>query len=236
MNQLVQTFRSKVVGVTYDNDDGTSRQKELSRCKVGEEVKLVRELDNPHGAGTTIAVISKRGVQIGYMPSGDNLLANHMDRGNSVTAHIISLHGGPNFIQKIFGGGKSRGCAIEIGKGGPDWSVVGPYHDLDRSINDNIKTARDLEKDDPESSIQRYLNAIADLKKLDSMGAQAQAWRTAKYPVNRYSMLLDKLGRYNDAIGVIENYFAYSDPLGISKSDLDATTKRLNRLKKKLGN
>jgi hypothetical protein len=41
-----ESFFSKVAGVAHNNADGSSRQQIISRCRVGEELSLVREPGN----------------------------------------------------------------------------------------------------------------------------------------------------------------------------------------------
>ena len=57
-----------VAGVSYDNDDGSSRQTIISRCKPGETLMLIREPDNKFDAGA-IKVTRRNGQQIGYVPA-----------------------------------------------------------------------------------------------------------------------------------------------------------------------
>ena len=41
-----RTYVVSVAGVSYHNDDGSSRQTIISRCKPGETLMLIREPDN----------------------------------------------------------------------------------------------------------------------------------------------------------------------------------------------
>lgn len=61
--ELVTSFLTRVVGVSYDNDDGTSRQEILSECFEGEDVELKHQWYNGKPA---FAVVSDHG-QIGYL-------------------------------------------------------------------------------------------------------------------------------------------------------------------------
>ena len=64
----IEELSIAVVGVRYDNLDGSSRSSEIARCEEGEEIELRSEPENPadHNA---IAVFSARGIQIGYVPA-----------------------------------------------------------------------------------------------------------------------------------------------------------------------
>jgi hypothetical protein len=62
-------FFAKVHGVSFKNDDGSSRQKIISRCKVGEELDIIPEPTNRHDRGT-MKVCRKNGEQLGYWHAG----------------------------------------------------------------------------------------------------------------------------------------------------------------------
>ena len=91
-NDLVRSFHTRVVGVTYDNDDGSSRQEILSRCLIGEPVSFYWHTFN---GAPACAVISDHG-QIGYLSAN---LAADLDRDYGsddycFMAHISSITGG----------------------------------------------------------------------------------------------------------------------------------------------
>jgi len=56
-----------VVGVTFKNRDGSSRQEAIKGLQEGEAILLRREPDNPHDPNA-IAVDTRDGDQIGYLP------------------------------------------------------------------------------------------------------------------------------------------------------------------------
>ena len=62
-NELVRSFPTKVVGVTHENDDGSSRQEILSHCLRGEPVGFYWHTFQGNPA---CAVISDHG-QVGYL-------------------------------------------------------------------------------------------------------------------------------------------------------------------------
>jgi hypothetical protein len=58
--------------------------------KVGDELTLVREPDNPHDARAVR--VEWQGTQLGYLPRAENeAVAAAMDRGERVTARIAAL-------------------------------------------------------------------------------------------------------------------------------------------------
>ena len=84
----------KVAGVTFENEDGSSRQQFISRCRVGERVALTREIDNPYSEYAT-AVVRNNGQQIGYVP--EYLAAevcHEIELGYRVCGLIKNLTGG----------------------------------------------------------------------------------------------------------------------------------------------
>lgn len=108
-HSLIRSFITKVVGVTYPNDDGTDRQEILSMCVSGEPVAF--HWHTFRGA-PACAVITDRG-QIGYL-SAD--LAADLDRDYNGDEYIFEGH-----ISDILGGedGLNYGCYIMLSIYGP---------------------------------------------------------------------------------------------------------------------
>ena len=87
-------FFSKIAGVSFTNPDSSSRQAALARCRAGENLRLVREADNPHD-DEAVAVYSKRGEQLGYVTARANdSVAIWLDDGTRVEAFITRITGG----------------------------------------------------------------------------------------------------------------------------------------------
>lgn len=85
--------RLNVVGGIYDNEDGTSRQAETALLKVGDPVELRREPANKHDPAA-VAVLSARGVQIGYLgASRAAWIGSKLDKGMAVVATIDRIVG-----------------------------------------------------------------------------------------------------------------------------------------------
>lgn len=228
-----QTFTTRVAGVTFDNPDGINRQYILSRARQGQAVRLVREYDNPHSKdGTTIAVQLMSGEQIGYIPSGDVRLARHIDQGGGIEAMILKVTGGPGILGRVIPAfAKYYGCVLKITKLDPDWKRVTPWRDADRAASELIEKAKRLEKTKPIKSLELYAQAMSAIQNLDALGRQAAAWRTTRYPINRFSLLLERSGQIDDAVRAIEIYETLPDEAGISASDASAIQKRKERLR-----
>lgn len=101
------SFFTKIAGVTFENKDGTFRQDVLAKCRIGEELSLVREPDNPVDRNA-IRIMRCNGEQLGYVPAHVCMtdLAAELDKGIKVRCRISDLTGGT---------GLNRGANIEIG-------------------------------------------------------------------------------------------------------------------------
>ena len=76
------SFFTKIAGVTHRNKGGKSRQRLIAQCRVGEELVLEREPDNPVDQDA-IRVLRVTGEQLGYIPAhvAASGLAKDLDRG-----------------------------------------------------------------------------------------------------------------------------------------------------------
>ena len=123
-------------------------------------------------------------------------------------------------LQRLIGlRGKCYGCVLRIVIGDPDWKSVAPWMDANREIDKLIKATRLSEKDSPEKAIAQYRVAIAKIMSLDSHGSKARAWRTAKYPIDRLSLLLARQGKKTEALAAIARWRQYTDPVRISDAE-----------------
>lgn len=100
---IVRDFNSKVVGVTFGNDDGTSRQEIIKACNPGDDLilKPVPTTEYPDAIG----VFTKSGKQLGHINAelAAELKSDYPNNPMSVT------------VNKITGGGdKTYGCNIHI--------------------------------------------------------------------------------------------------------------------------
>lgn len=82
-----------VVGESFDNEDGTSRQTEIRRCSAAEPVTLQRDPDNRYDSNC-VRVVSARGVQIGNISRDDSWICERLDRGGFVDARVLSVRKG----------------------------------------------------------------------------------------------------------------------------------------------
>jgi len=101
------SIKTKIVGVTRKNSDGTKRQDLLEMLKRHREKELVLmpEPDNP-ASDHAIAVYDRTGDQLGYLK--DDLaeeLFDELQEIGTAYAEVLEVTGGD---------GKSYGCNIEI--------------------------------------------------------------------------------------------------------------------------
>jgi hypothetical protein len=66
------------------------------------------------------------------------------------------------------------------------------------------------------------------------MGKVAAAWRRARYPINRLSLLLEKCGDYRAAYDEILCYERFNDVFGLTSTEEKSVIARKRRLSKKL--
>ena len=93
VRMLVQS--SPLAGLRY------YQGKELwDEMKVGDALALVREGSNPHDSNAVR--VEWQGHPLGYVPRRENrTVAQHMDRGGRVEAHISKLQKHPNAWQRV---------------------------------------------------------------------------------------------------------------------------------------
>jgi len=63
-----KAFYAKLVGVSHENPDGTSRIAAIAKCKTFDILTLEAEPDNPFDSNA-IAVLNEAGEQMGYLDS-----------------------------------------------------------------------------------------------------------------------------------------------------------------------
>lgn len=79
-----------IVGESFENEDGSSRQAEIKRCSPGEPVTLERDPQNKYDPNC-VRVISVRGIQIGNISREDDWICERLDRGGFVDARVLRV-------------------------------------------------------------------------------------------------------------------------------------------------
>jgi len=64
--EKLRSFHTKVAGVTYNNEDGSNRQKIISQCKVGEKLMLIPDPTNKYDENA-VKICRINGQQIGHL-------------------------------------------------------------------------------------------------------------------------------------------------------------------------
>ena len=224
-------FTTKVVEATCKNPDGINRQQIIKMCAVGEKIKLIREPHNCHDV-CTVAVFRESGEQIGYLArhvAAYPELAYHMDIGGEVSAkvkEIVAERSG------VLGLKKTYCCIVEITKG----SV--PLFKKENEAKKIIKKAKSIENNDPEFAIKLYQKAMTILGEVDRLCEEncemdelirtygLKKWRFVEYPINRLTLLLQKLMRFKECLEQIEKYEQINDRIGLSKKDKESLDQR----------
>lgn len=223
-------FKTTLVGVTYEN-----RQQHIKKLKSGQSLQLRREPDNPHDRWA-VAVYDGAGNHLGYLPAGDRQLAIHMDMTGRTDATVFKRTGGPGVLGHIFSSmRKNYGCVVNIIKGDYDYSKSRDFTETDFAIRDIGRKAAAAEKSEPERALKDYREMADAIIELDSNGIVAKAWRRERYPINRISLLLVKLGRHQEALDEILKYENWGDYSGLLKADEEAVSKRKAKLIEKYG-
>jgi hypothetical protein len=234
-------FATKVVGATDKNPDGINRQQIIKMCIAGEKIILIREPNNPHDV-CTIGVFRKSGEQIGCLArhvAAYPELAYHMDIGGEVSGKvkkIITERSGLLGVKKIYY------CIVEITKG--------PVLLLKKEseAKEIIKKAKSVEKNDPEFAINLYQKAMTILGEVDRLCEKnsemdelikiygLKKWRYVEYPINRLTLLLEKLMRFQECLEQIEKYEQIDDRVGLTKKDKESLDKRKAQIIKNFHN
>lgn len=100
---VIRDFHTKIVGVTYGNADGSSRQEYIKKLKPGDEL-VFRPVPTPEYPDA-IGVFTLKGEQLGYL--GADLAAEFKNKypTNYMQASVANVTGG---------NGMNYGCNIHI--------------------------------------------------------------------------------------------------------------------------
>lgn len=99
------TIHTKIAGVSFMNDDGTSRQAILKSLRPGDQLFL-RHVPIP-GHPEAIQVITYKGQQVGHLPSGMGKNALKWFKEYTVYVYVTEITGGTQDKP-------TRGCNIVL--------------------------------------------------------------------------------------------------------------------------
>ena len=101
---MIPELTLAVVGIDFPNEDGSNRRSEAMMTLPGDPVALIPEPRNRHDSNA-IAVVSPRGVQIGYLSAERApYVRARMSRGDDAVAIFQGIDGGAAFIRVRFDG------------------------------------------------------------------------------------------------------------------------------------
>lgn len=100
-HDLVKTIHTKVVGVTFQNDDGSDRQEILSYCFFGDQLELRPFVYD----GAPAYAVFDGGEQIGNIPADTAQVIHDQAAGLVIRAEIAEITGGD---------GRKYGCNILV--------------------------------------------------------------------------------------------------------------------------
>lgn len=100
---VLRDFNTKIVGVTFGNDDGSSRQAIIKKSKEGEDIilKPIPTDEYPDAIG----VFNKRGEQLGHINAELAAELKNKYPNNPMSVTINNITGG---------GDKNYGCNLHI--------------------------------------------------------------------------------------------------------------------------
>lgn len=100
---VARDFNTKIVGVTFGNEDGTSRQEYIKKLKTGDDIifKPMGTAEHPEAIG----VFNNKGQQLGYLSAE---LAAELKEKYPLNPMSVTVSG-------VTGGGdKTYGCNLHI--------------------------------------------------------------------------------------------------------------------------
>lgn len=105
---VLREYVVKLAGVTFGNDDGSSRQKILASCTNGAPLALARVEVKDHPEAIGVFLVSKSGKigkQLGYLPEAEAKRLIQEYPNNQKQANIDKITGG---------NGKNYGCNVRL--------------------------------------------------------------------------------------------------------------------------
>lgn len=90
-------IETKIVGVSFKNPDGSSRQEKVALLQKGDTLALVREPKNKYDKNAIAVRLTARGRQLGYLSREvAQHFADAVDKKTKLTAKVVSTGQAPN--------------------------------------------------------------------------------------------------------------------------------------------
>jgi len=226
-SEPLRTFITKIVGVSYSNNDGSNRQDIISNCNEGESLLLIPEL---YKGKYAIAVCNKKFQQLGYLNAelAEEISDLIIRRKSKVDAKIESINGG---------NGKTTGVNIEIQKyvNHNRQKPIIKEKSLEKPYDPNIKMHRlsyqrnqqayELEQNGYIDNAIELYRSIIDNKKLDM--------NNASMPFDRLTIIYRKRKHYDEEISTIEKWIEVMKQSPLYEEKKNTELEKLNlRLEK----
>lgn len=115
------------------------------------------------------------------------------------------------------------------------WALVFARAEKESLALEKTSVARELEGEQPEEAVARYRESIEIRKELAKESPEPWSWRDFPYIYNRLTLVLERLGRYGEALEEIERYKTLAKSFGdwqYDKAEMGAIRRREMRLKK----
>ena len=87
----IDSFYTKIRGVTFNNDDGVRRQKIIDQCSIGEDLILVPEPTCQFDPGA-VKICRKNGDMLGYWHAQNGQMADSLASGQRYRVRIARIY------------------------------------------------------------------------------------------------------------------------------------------------
>jgi hypothetical protein len=218
---------TRIAGVTFQNEDGTSRQTLIQKLRVGDTVYLEREYLNNHSKYAVI-VLNEEKQALGYIPKEEGAVGYSIDEGYCYDCVVDSL--------PIVGDPPKNACVIRYYQNPIDPSKKRQrqkYIRWKEGISKKLLELRVLEINNIDTAIDGYNEVIAEILSKEREDLMYWVARSFHMPIDRLTILLEKKKLYQEGIEKIEWYIEYQDAVKLKESDLLSLLKRQERLIKK---
>ncbi|MBD3337900.1 MAG: hypothetical protein GF353_02250 [Candidatus Lokiarchaeota archaeon] len=114
-------------------------------------------------------------------------------------------------------------------------SSINESREHEHNVSNILSKARNLEKDNPEKSISLYRAGINLKKEINKHSKNKEYWEDFGCVYSRLTLVLEKLGKYKDALSEIIAYEKLPKKYKGSNSEIETIEKRKLRITKKMG-
>lgn len=228
----LRSFNAKIVGVTFSNDDGTSRQEIISNCKVNDKLYLIPELYKKPDI-YAVKVCNDKFQQLGFLSSelAEEISDIILNKKSRVDARIIELIGDSSTtkgvlieIQKYV----IKNRQIKEKKEKVDDKAYDPSIKMHRFSYQRSIQASELEQNGYVDNAIELYHSIIDNKKLEMSDASM--------PFDRLTIIYRKRKEYHKEIEVINKWIESLEKSNLieerKSEEIEKLNQRLEKAKK----